>query len=342
MPKFLTYAAVVLLGQITAPVRAAPPVDPLLGARLVDAVATSDRLWVRNDQGAVVAFNRKNGTRRVFADKGVLDLSLDGSQVLALRSTAAGNYEVADLVSGRIVAPKLIIPKPPLALINGRILVVLAPDAVYTLTGKTWRARTLDMPIGGAPQTVTAVDASGRIYLGRNRGEWGGGLFSIDPETGKVTEVRRIDGEPCDGPLGQECDPVTGIVPDRVNAECVLASVGLSHFFAHGRILRVCASKVDVLFSQAIPSSPGAREPNPSTWPFFGLARTVNGWVAVSQGRMFRSADGRVTENPLPSLKPWHGLMASFVAKDVIILATDVNWGQSLSGRTPLLVSVTP
>lgn len=316
-----------------------PSTDPVLGERLVEGFATPETLWVRNGRGAVVAFALKGGARRVVAEQGMIDLALDRGRPLALRAAGSG-YEVVDLRSGRSVSPPLSTKDRPIALLAGCVPTVLTAGSLHRLDQGGWRERTLSERVDGAPQMQVLASGSGAIYLGLNRGEWGGGLRRIDPATGAVTDVRRIDGGRCDGPLGKECDPVTGIVPDPADADCVLSSVGLSHFFAHGRILRVCGTKVEVVFSRAIPEQ-GDTAARPSTWPFFGLAAAPGGWTAVSRGRLFRSSRGQVAEAPLPRFAPWNGLQAAFVDRDLIVLGTDVNWGQSLSGRTPLLVPIT-
>ena len=313
--------------------------DPVLGERLVEGVATPRRLWLRNSKGAVVAFDLDPGARRVLVREGVVDLHLRQGRPIGLQSDYGG-YLVQDLLTGRSLSPRLVSAEAPMALIAGPTWALLTHRTLHVLENDVWRTKPLSAPLRGGRQTATAVDRSGRIYVGSNMGEWGGGLQRIEPRTGAVEEIRRVDGDPCKGPLGKECDPVTGLVPDPSRPDCMLASVGLSHFLAHGRILRVCDDAVEVVFSQPLPVSSENDFAQFGSWPFFGLAKTPDGWVAVSKGRLFRASPDGVTQSELPRLEPWHGLGMARVGRELLVLRTDVNWGQSLSGYTPLLVPV--
>lgn len=316
--------------------------DPVLGERLIEGIATATRLWVRGNEGAVVSFERGNGARRTLATTGVVDLLRDGGRTVALRKLSPGTYAVEDIETGEALAPVLKSEAAPLALIrSGGGWLVLTRDALVENKDGAWLSRPLSERLDQFGVPSIAASLSGVLYVGFNQGEWGGGLRSISTSTGVVREVRRVDDDPCDGPLAHECDPVTGIIQDRSQPECMLVSVGLMHMIAHGRILRVCGETVEVIHDEAI-APPVDREviALPHTWPFFGLASTRDGWIAVSAGKLFRSTRGEIQQADLPTLEPWHGLEASFDDPAVIILKTDVNWGMSVSGYTPLLVPV--
>src|SRR5258708_5558628 len=54
------------------------------------------------------------------------------------------------------------------------------------------------------------VDTSDRVFLGVNEGEWGGGLWHINRNTGGVAAVERYATRtPRGGPLNTACQPPT-------------------------------------------------------------------------------------------------------------------------------------
>jgi hypothetical protein len=323
--------------------------DPPLGGRWVEGLATHDRLWLRSEDGAVVEIDRASHAQHVLASSGVIDMARKDQQLLVLRRSSGRTnvYEIVDLTGRGPSSPLLRTGAQPIALFAGGASIVLTQSALFRLDGGNWRKVALSEPLRRAPQIAIASNSAGTIYIGFNRGEWGGGMQAVDETTGMVSEVRRIDGDVCNGPLGQECDPVTGLVRDPSRPECVLASVGLSHFLADGRILRVCGKGVEVVFSETIPPPPGSDRPKTdgsrqpvSTWPFFGLASTTDGWAAVSYGRLFVSSAGTVTSRDTPAPEKWQDLYVAPLADDLMAVVTDLNAGMSLSGYTPLLVSV--
>jgi len=338
-------ALVVLAFSACAPANARqePVKDNVrLGTRVIEGAATPGYLWLRDDKGVVMEYDRATGNRRPLAASGVQDMSLNNDVLAALvPAQRPGAVLVTDLLSGaHLTAPlELTTPSRGVLLLSDNQTMVLSADELAIWKDGAWVIKSLLGRLTFAPQT-DALAVGGRIYLGYNRGEWGGGLQAVDIETGRIDDIRRIDGETCKGPLGAECDPVTGLVSDR-SSDCLLASVGLSHFLAHGRILRVCGAKVEVVYSQAGPLPADALGAGISTWPFFGLTSSAEGWSAVSAGKLFRGQwDGSVVSETLPELAPWSDLRVAFAGPDIILVRTDVNWGMSLSGFTPLLVSV--
>ncbi|WP_374275376.1 hypothetical protein [Brevundimonas sp.] len=315
--------------------------DPILGERLVQGVATDERLWVLSGDGAVVSFARETGQRQTLATEGVAFIGRWNGRTVGLRKSEEG-WRVEELESRRSLTAGAILAQPPIGFTRtDDEWLVLTKNGFLTSSGGAWETKAFTAPLDHWGRTNIASTRSGQVYVGFNQGEWGGGLHRLDLRSGTLDEVRRIDDEPCDGPLGHECDPVTGVEPDPANADCVLASIGLSHMLAHGRVLRICDDQVDVVFSRKIPLPPDAFGAGASTWPMFGLAAAPDGWTTISAGKVFRARDGEVFETDMPELEPWHGLETSFADPGFIILKTDMNWGMSLSGYTPLLVPVT-
>ena len=143
------------------------------------------------------------------------------------------------------------------------------------------------------------------------------------------------------GPLNNACDPVTSVIPDPRNKDCIVAAVGLVHMISHGRILRVCGKDVSLVFQKAN-SVDGL---NGGKWEemeaFFGLvpATDVGFWAITSKALYLLFADGaKKEEYALPQLKPVSGFYLSRELQGVIVVRTDANWAVSLSGYTPLII----
>lgn len=343
-PRFSAAAIIAALLALTAgPVLAQetrPPADPLLGARIIDGVASKQRLWLRNAKGAVVVFDRAAGARTVVAEDGVLDLLRTGGVTVALKAGVEG-AAVVDLETGKRLTPAVKVEDGSLLRIGGD-WVVFGQGAVLRSDGGPWRREGFEGPGGGGRGSVETA-ADGTIYVGFNQGEWGGGLSRLAPGSNRVTQVKRIDGrELCDGPLNPSCDPVTGVIKDPARPDCVLAAVGLSHMFmTDGRVLRICGDTVEVVFSKKVEGDPKSFGVlSGATLPLFGLVASPGGWTAVTYDKLIVAKGGETTVTALPPLKPWHGLMLA-ETNSVILTLSDMNWALSVSGYTPLMIPVT-
>lgn len=320
-----------------------PPADPVLGERLVDGVATKATLWLKNDRGAVVAFDRATGARTVVATDGVFGLVRVGGVTAALKKVDGepGQLAVLDLNTGKLLTPPVQGPVAVLAR-AGEDWVVLGKDAVLRSNGGPWRRQPYQpfaRPRFGV--IVMAAVADGSVYTGYNMGEWGGGLWRLAPGSDRFVEIN--GGKGCEDELSSVCNPVTGLIRDPARPDCVLAAVGLSHMFSHrGRIMRVCGETAQQVFRKPVEPSGDANEivMTGNSWPLFGLIASPGGWTAVTRGRLVVSKNGQADVIPAPELKPWAGLMLA-ETDGVILVPTDVNWGMSVSGYTPLLIPVT-
>jgi hypothetical protein len=178
--------------------------------------------------------------------------------------------------------------------------------------------------------------------VGFNTGEWGGGLQRVDLRTGVVSNVERRDTkELCAGPLNSACDPVTGVLPDPQNKDCILAAVGLVHMLEHGRILRVCGQEVSLVFEKSYKVDGFKGDKWEMTEAFFGLVPAADGgfWGITSEALYHFGGDGTTKqEYALPELKPVSGIYLSRELPGVVVVRTDANWAVSVSGYTPLLI----
>jgi hypothetical protein len=198
-----------------------------------------------------------------------------------------------------------------------------------------------ELPVG----SVTAVHATAeQIFLGINRGEWGGGLRRIDRRSGRVTLIESRSGAGlCGGPLNVDCDPVNGIAAEPWKPDCVAAAIGLVHFGPHGRLVEVCGDNVRRLYFRPHgpqPARGGETGDEPfTTVAFFGLARIGDElWAAGIDGIYRMRASGEVQSTPLPRFQNIGGIGVSFELPQVVLVLTGVNQRRSLSGNVPMLV----
>lgn len=177
-----------------------------------------------------------------------------------------------------------------------------------------------------------------QLFVGVNRGEWGGGLLRVDLKTGTVTHIDRRTGELCGGPLNADCDPVHGVVSEPWNSGCVVAAVGLVHMIPHGRLVEICGEKVQTLLSRPYKIEAPSGRDFIATVAFFGVARAGDVVLATAIDGLYRVSAQSVEREPLPQFKDVGGIKVSFEIPGVILVLTDVNRRKSVSGSVPLLV----
>jgi hypothetical protein len=288
----------------------------------------------------------------VHFEGGVLDILRANKELWVLRKgSLAGQLVVSGWRGNRfedLTEFHLSAHDAPLALLRcAGSPAVLSEEAVHYLAkDNTWQVVQLKGKLrSGVAVSVASPQEGDGIYVGFDVGEWGGGLQRVDVRTGAVSDVERRDTKNlCDGPLNRECDPVTGVIPDPQNRECVLASVGLVHLgMSNGRILRICDSRVTLVSEILIPGD--KKKPSDTNWgrteAFYGLAPSADGgfWgITYRALYLFDAAGNEKQEYPLPKLESVSGMHMSKALPQVIVLQTDVNWAVSTSGYTPLVI----
>src|SRR5258708_467418 len=263
----LSLSVSTLKAEPQAPDKEDPQGDPVLGERIAGGVAFDGKLWLRGAilsrkdfSGGLVSLSLADESRQVQFERGVLDIEKTGHDLWVLRQPTLDVREFVLSVwrNGRFqdMAKFSAYEKDePIALLNAAgsptVLCVhtvrkLAPD------NHSWKQVKLSRKLrGGFQQTVASPISGSSVYIGFNTGEWGGGLQRVDLRSGTVTDIERRDTkELCAGPLNSNCDPVTGVIPDPQNKDCVLAAVGLVHMMSHGSILRVCGTSVSLVFEK--------------------------------------------------------------------------------------------
>jgi hypothetical protein len=332
--------------------------DSDLGTNIIAASVADGKLWlvghsrdVKRKNNALVSFSLVNGERVLRYPDGVVAMAKIARQLWVLRSTATdGAFELLSWKNdGFESAGEFSVGKDEriMALTSlSDLPVIISTTTVRTKSDKGWEIAAIHpvfndgfgfgVPTAGVPTSEKA------IYVGLNRGEWGGGLLTIGPSNGALKPVE--SDQKSDGGFGTVLnallDPVNAIIADPQNPDCIIAAVGLVHFMASGRILRVCNNKVSVVFEHLIPEDTNGHHYNMSD-AFFGLVPSADGYWAVSTGGIYHF---QKSDNPehigIPKLSMWHGLWLTRDVPGVIVLSTDMNQTFSISGYTPLIVSL--
>jgi len=323
--------------------------------RIQKIVFAANRLWILNQNGRLQSLNLKEGgPQEVAPEKFVFDIYHDPDKQLYV--LAGGSRDTSRMHVWRRTETTWIkvteIPIGPGEAVLGLhkyrdSLLVLTDREIHLQEGPDkWRSIAVKGEIRGAYQTAFAVTDDGYVYVGINRGEWGGGLFQVNLKSGEVKQLKKV-GKPksCEGPLNPECDPVTGVIRDPENPSCVIASIGLRHFLEHGRLVRVCNQSISVVFSKSYRDISSKKDANVdtvfvdnSTEAIFDLVAEGQGyWAVTGRGIYHFTLNSEPTFQKLPNLVNRSGLHMSDAIPNVIVVSTDINWARSLSGHTPLI-----
>ena len=324
------------------------PQDIAKTERIIKAYEVGDKIWYQNSKGVVSKYDLVSGKiLKPFSETVFVDLATYNDKLIGLKrpvDSEQPHYFLINILSGESVGPKLtLLDDIPLAITaNTNFAYVLSRKSISILDKRNktpkWKSRKLLEPIQYAPQMSAVVTKSGLVYFGRNQGEWGGGLRSIDPETGVVKIIQQKKSGDCGDLLFPNCDPVPSIILDPSDSNCVIAAMGLSHFFTRGAIVTVCDGKItDVYRKSKTKTYKGGREYTYEL-PFFDIVETQKGWLAATYGEYVKYSSGIDKATPYPEFPTRKGISYVRLDNEFIIITSDVNWGMSLSGTTPLLV----
>lgn len=337
---------------------ASPALAQTPTAQPVEGVAVGRELLIRDADGGIAAIDPAAGTRRQIAASGAVGLTRDGARAWLLiypdgppspNKPASTRLRLTSYANGRIAPIAMEIPLKPgqvavgMVVVNGRRLIVTNTgvndvDAVKA----PFTAYMGNAEVDGSALAATKDGQS--IYVGANRGEWGGGLVRIDVATGKVTSIERIDDpkEICGYPLDTDCDPVTAIDADPDRPDCVYAGVGLQHMFSHGHVLRVCGGGIEVVFEKSVelppPPPDKIRVGGTGTQAVYGLAVSDQDLLILTPEALHRLHEGRIETLAMPDLDQRAGLDFTDKLPGLYVLATGANRRHAVSGRTPLLI----
>ncbi len=301
--------------------------DPDLGGAVLEGVATRDSLWLLGASGNVVRFDRLSGERLVAAND-VSDVLVDGPHLWALVKLNDSVSVVRDLRDPALPERRIRFEGAPLRLFA-------TPDGPGILTtamvlhpsGERWDRRRLAALL--EPRAHVSALTGNMLFVGYNKGEWGGGLRRVDVTTGAVSIVQDPGDRTCGGRLDPECDPVVGIISDAESEDCVLVGSSLAHLgLRSGEILRVCGAQISLAFADPLPGPPNSTgNSGGQTWAFDSLVETSDGWIAVEQDRYARARGDTVVMGHAPVLRPWAGLEISDPVEGVIFVKSACCWG---------------
>lgn len=301
--------------------------DPDLGRAIFEGYADHASLWLRGESGKVVRFDRTDGTRTVVAES-VLDLMPDGTRLWVLTSGAGHEAEIRDLRSEQSEPVRFYARETPMISLfaTGQDRPgVLTGAAAYRPAERGWDRRELAATLA-AGKVVS--DGQTSLYVGLNRGEFGGGLRRVDLDTGTISIVSAQGDGLCGGALSPACQPVVGLFPVPDRPGCVIVGTGLSHLgLSMGHVYRVCRDGISSEFNTPTPTLPDRWMLMPSPWPLDDLVPIRDGWVATSRGRFFRSRDGRVEEQALKPFHDWSDLRISDEQDGVLFVVGSCCWG---------------
>ncbi|AKU98310.1 hypothetical protein AKJ09_04974 [Labilithrix luteola] len=129
----------------------------------------------------------------------------------------------------------------------------------------------------------------GALYVGREDGEFGGGLARIDVGT---ANRRTVQTQAFDGPM-------TDIVVDPTDRRCVVSSNGTIHGNGNGLVVRACPDRVSVVLKEMQVPKQRTRWTVEASEPFFKLV--ANGSTVYALGDTENYAITGSTTHRLPA-----------------------------------------
>ncbi|MBS0471768.1 MAG: hypothetical protein JSR60_11900 [Proteobacteria bacterium] len=315
--------------------------DPALGTYLTRAAVSDGRLWALSLDGALVSFGLADNKRHVWFRKNVITLDKHDGRLFVL-TRAEGRYDLLEWKKDAFArAASLALPTKPDWLLlawQGDQPLVVTPNAIWRRDGRQWQmlrtevlSPNIDLP--HRPPVAAAAAASGRfLYLGYSNGEWGGGMARIDLESGAVLtsmdayrDSGKTDTVVADG-------DINAIIPDPANPDCVIAADGLIHFFASGRLLRVCTDHVSIAYSRPTGENKGDTE------AFFGVAPAKDGYWAISSNAIYHFGSAPEPDRvPLAGLGYWNGLWVGREIPGIVIVYSEISRQLAVNGGMALL-----
>lgn len=341
--------ALLLALSIAAPLASARDYtfgDPILWDGPFRPVGLGEDLWVGNGLNALLRVRGGTGQQPEEVAEDVREIAVQRGILWTLRQASDSRLLIVAELRGGLLIDLPPVPIPDGLAVGGLTFIgdrpaVLTERSLWLWTGGDWREVRLKSRLRTLMRTTVAVPNSGSfVYLANDHGQWGGGLQRVEVATGRVLEIEGrgplIEG--CRFPLDKDCDAVTGLVPDPENPDCILAAVGRLETPVHGRLLRACGDKLDLVFSLIIHGDDPNEPLLGSSRPFFGLVVDAEGavWTA-SPGQLFRLKDGVATQQQIGELRPFGGLHANFDRPGLAVLADNPYWREQGVHFLPML-----
>lgn len=359
MKSWVTLLLVILLLEVLTKANAAtvalsfPSIEKVPGPRLISALYFDGYVWLNYAKLGIIRIDSKTMQLQKLDSYGDDLVSIsDGGDNYYLSDTNRASgfiniYRIQDAnhvtFVGRIPLDQevqllgIFDCENTICVITNQQLYVKRMDGFATLQIRS----NANFSFGG--YSFGASTSNGDIYVGFDRGEWGGGLYKINIPSGKVESIESDEKDSCDGLLKTACSPVTFVHRDPTDNKCVLAATGLAHLFmTMGGYFQVCGDILKPIFTRACDTKLGSKTVHEDNcYAIFSVALYEKAaWLATSDGLIKISSNGEISSIAYPKLTSFQGLPLSREIPGFWIMTTDANWGYSTSGYTPLIVSV--
>ena len=352
--RLIAFVMVLLAALTAAPAGALEPVRAGQENFLKRTIWSENRLWLLTDAGQLFTITADDAAPRLeFAGGPVVDMCMSGglARVIIETDDYPAQWTLRHREPGQWVDDATLPAREnglQTLLCDTDGATLMTHDRLITVHNGQIGGVSLSGPPGFGSTTVMATDD--KIFMGFNRGEFGGGFAIIDRATGQVeAHGDGHKGDDCAGDAGLLCGNINAFAVVPWRPQCVAMAVGLVHFSASGRIVQYCPNGVTRLYfkNYADPNGWAGGESAPtdptvegfSTVAFFGLMTDKDELVAAGiDGLYHLGADGAVRIDTMPLYKRVGPFWVNFDNPDYVLVLTMSNQRFSISGATPLLV----
>jgi hypothetical protein len=315
--------------------------------RIKRAVFAEGKLWLLSDSGVVSTISEGSDKRfKEVLGEAVLDMCLQDLHPIALTCEtrtcdswailrhSADGWSTVDSVKSEGEKLVAILCEPD-------SVAILASRSFIRSKGDQQTSIALSEEISPTFSPIQLLEVPDGLFLGKNIGEWGGGLWRIDRHTGQVLAIdRRSSNVLCSGPLNRDCDPVTGIAIEPWKPDCVVIAIGLVHFMSHGRLVEVCGDDVRTLYSKPHEEELASDRHIVDSVPFYGMANSEDAlWTAGTDGIYRIDANGVSYLEPLPKCEWIDGVEVNFDLPHLAIVLETISAGRSVRRAIPMVVA---
>jgi hypothetical protein len=293
----------------------------------IEAAAAGGELWLRDIRGHLSGVRVKAG-----------DVLVAPFQAFGLVRTSAGEVWAFEYGNGQGVVwqrerngwrERFSVP---LQDAGPRGLAELDGPAIVTRRLLITPKRTIELSddVPYREVTLSFAISGGALWVGKNAGEWYGGLRRYSLATGEAVRV----------PLAElrrgVVETVTAVVPER--SGCVLASLGLCHFGEDGLVVRACEDgRLEVAADWKAPSS--------DSWSGHSAVFSLlsNGKTTLAS----TFAGLRRVDAPRDPPVPWKfervcGLGIARPAKGVLAISSQAIRHAAVGGASPFFIADDP
>jgi hypothetical protein len=298
---------------------------PLNNVAIKRSAYIDGRLWLLDEQGTLFSLTETDDAARTEAlSDRILDVcqhdgslwALTGSppesQVTLHRRLSGAWQAIRTVESGKDNLGGLSCSPDSILAIGSNHAVELLADESTSVTFKKglWPA--------------VAYRLKDQLYIGEDKGEWGGGLHRVDLRDGSVTTLGEVKDTPCEGLLNPHCEVITGIVEMPGQPDCLAVASGLMHLSGSGRLYRVCHDDVRILYEKRYRRSDHPDPDAYDTIPFLNLFRQGDVLFASgSDGVYVVSADGAAQQKSVTGFRNIRPFKVSFAVPGIVVVRTD-------------------